>query len=101
MAVPVEVVHIALRGKTHAFPILSLTDRRPRKHAPKQWCLIRAIEKVTHDVGQTRSAGQIAQLLSDCSMEDSILVADKKAVESGTLLQAEFDAGKTRQSGST
>jgi hypothetical protein len=93
MAVPVEVVQIALRGKTHSLPILSITDRRPRTHAVKKWCLIRGIEKILFDVGETRSAGQMARVLADCSMENSILVADKAAVAAGTLLQDEFDAG--------
>ena len=58
MAVPVETLSIPLHGATHSFPVLSLVDRRPRKHQRKQFCLIRAIEKLTHNVGQTRSAGQ-------------------------------------------
>ena len=92
-AMPVETLSIELHGATHAFPILSIVDRRPRKHARKQWCLIRAIEKLTHNVGQTRSAGQIAQHLEICSMQDAILVCDKAAVTAGVLLQEEFDAG--------
>ena len=90
-AVTVETLTIELHGTQYAFPVLSLVDRRPRKHARKQFCLIRAIEKLTHNVGGTRSAGQIAQLLAECSMEDTILVADKKAVDSGMLTQEELD----------
>lgn len=93
MAVPVETLTIELNRTTHAFPILSLFDRRGRKpYRRKQWCLIRAIEKLTHDV-RTRSAGAFANHLQACSMADSILVAQKSEVTSGVLLQEEFDAG--------
>jgi hypothetical protein len=93
MAVPTETLSIELHGATHSFPILSLVDRRPRTHARKQWVILRAVEKLTHNVGQTRSAGQIAQHLESCSMASSILVCDKAAVTSGVLLQEELDAG--------
>ena len=93
MAVPVETLTIELGGTKHAFPILSILDRRGRKpHRRKQFCLIRAIEKLTHDVHQ-RSSGAFANHLNACSMADAILVAQKSAVEDGLLLQAEFDAG--------
>ena len=93
MAVPVEWLSIDLHGVSHAFPILSIVDRRPRTASRKQWVLVRAVEKLTHGVGNIRSAGQLAKHLMDCSMEHSILVADKAAVQSGTITQDEFDAG--------
>ena len=95
MAVPVETLTIELGRATHAFPILSILDRRGRKpYRRKQWCLIRAIEKLTHDVHQ-RSSGAFANHLSACSMADAILVAEKAAVQEGVLTQDEFDAGTT------
>ena len=51
-------------------------------------------QKLTHGVGNIRSAGQLAKHLMDCSMEHSILVADKAAVQSGTITQDEFDEKK-------
>ena len=97
MAVPVETLSIELHGATHSFPIVSLVDRRPRKHVRKQWVILRAVEKLTHNVGQIRSAGQITQHLAACSMADSILVCDKAAVTSGILLQEEFEAGNAER----
>ena len=92
MAVPVETLSIQLGRTTHAFPIISLLDRRGRQpYRQKQWCLIRAIEKLTHDV-KTRSTGAFANHLEACSMADAILVAEKAAVTSGVLLQEEFEA---------
>ena len=92
MPVPVEVLSIDYHG-THAFPILSIVDRRPRRPIRKQWCIIRAMETLLWNVGHIRSAGQMASHLANCSMADAIRVCDKKAVESGTLTQDEYDAG--------
>ena len=95
MPVPVETLTIELHRTTHAFPILSLLDRRGRKpYRRKQFCLIRAIEKLTHDVS-ARSTGAFANHLNACSMQDAILVAEKREVEDGVLLQEEFDTGET------
>ena len=98
-AVPIETLSIDLHGASHGFPILSLLDRRPRIHAQKQWCVVRAVEKLTHQVGNQRSAGQLAKHLTECSMEHAILVCDKNAVNQGTLTQGEFDAGTRARPG--
>jgi hypothetical protein len=94
MAVPVETLSIELHDMAHAFPILSLPDRRGRKpYRQKQWCLVRAIEKLAFDV-RDRSSGAFAQHLEACSMADAILVAEKAAVTAGVLVQEELDAGE-------
>ena len=94
MAIALETLRIELGGTVHEYPILSLLDRRKRAAKRKQWCLVRATEIMLfgcHD----RSRGRFAAHLGKMSMEDGVLIADRGAVETGMLREAELEAGAT------
>ena len=95
-AVPVETIAIALGGHEHDLRVLSMIDRRGRKpHRRKQWLLVRGIERLLHGIGAgDRSTGRFALHLDKCSMQDSVLVCDKAAVEAETITQEEFGTGR-------
>ena len=90
-----ETLQIELHGATHAFPVLELRDRRKRGNPKKKWALVRATEILLFDV-HDRSRGRFAAHLAKCSMDDSLLVAQRAAVTSGVLTEGELGAGKKR-----
>ena len=94
-AVPVETIAVALGGQEHDLRVLSMIDRRGRKpHRRKQWLLVRGIERLLHGIGASdRSTGRFALHLDKCSMQDSVLVCDKAAMEAETITQEEFGTG--------
>ena len=92
MAVVTETLNIALRGEEHAFPVLSLVDRRKRPARRKQFALTRGIERLLYGV-TGRSTGAWAAHLDKHDHEEAVLVADKATVQEGVLTQAELDAG--------
>ena len=89
----VETLSIDYNGACHAFPVISLIDRRGKASRRKQWCLVRGIERLLYGVTM-RSTGAFAAHLSKCSMEGTVLVAEKACVTAGTLKQEEFDIGE-------
>ena len=92
MPVPTETLTVALRGVEHALEVLSLPDRRKRGAKQKAWVLVRAVEKLLYDV-QARSTGRFADHLARMSMADGVLVAERRTVDAGTLLEDELAAG--------
>ena len=92
----VETMQVELHGVTHAFPVLTLADRRKRGNPRKKWALVRATEQVLFDV-QDRSRGRFAAFLVKSSMDDAVLVAERAAVESGVLIEPELQAGAARE----
>ena len=93
MAIAVQTLTITLRGAQHPFPVVSLVDRRKTPARRKQFGLTRGIERVLYGV-TSKSTGAWAAHLDKHDLEESVLVADKAAVEAGVLLQAELDAGE-------
>ena len=92
MAHALQTLTVALHGVQHPFPVVSLTDRRKKPARRKQFALTRGIERMLYGV-TSRSTGAWAAHLDKHDLEESVLVADKVAVEAGVLLQAELDAG--------
>ena len=92
----VQTLRVDLHGRSFDFPVLSLVDRR-KCPTRKQFCVVRAVEQLLYDVGHSRSTGRFASHLAKLSMEDGVLVADRAAVENGTLLETEYDAGASAQ----
>ena len=92
MAISVHTLRIDLGDATHAFPVLSLLDRRKKPARRKQFCLVRAAEIMLFII-TSRSLGRFASLLQSMSMEDGVLVACKASVDAGVLTANEFDTG--------
>ena len=92
MALAIQTLSVSLHGAQHPFPVVSLVDRRKTPARRKQFALTRGIERLLYGV-TSRSTGAWAAHLDKHDLEESVLVADKAAVEAGVLLQDEFDAG--------
>jgi hypothetical protein len=92
MAISVHTLRIELGDVTHAFPVLSLLDRRKKPARRKQFCLVRAAEIMLFNI-TSRSLGRFSSLLQSMSMEDGVLVASKTSVDAGVLTANEFDTG--------
>ena len=92
MPIAVETLRVALRGAEHAFPIVTLTDRRKKPARRKAFALVRGIEQVLYGV-TTRSTGAFWAHLAKHDHEEAVLVADRAAVDAGVLTDAELAAG--------